>query len=98
LDTEIYPILVDRLENAQQMEHKYAKDKFPIYYDSNNAIAKQLNQEIRLLKLGRMPGMLLVDKQGVVRYAYYSDNMHDIPAVTDTVEMAKLVQDGSSTE
>ncbi len=29
--------------------------------------------------MGRMPGMLVVDKDGIIQWAYYSDSMHDIP-------------------
>ncbi len=37
------------------------------------------HQEIKITKLGRMPGLLIVDKQGIVQYAYYGDSMKDIP-------------------
>lgn len=38
-----------------------------------------LNQQIKVTKLGRMPGLLIVDKQGIIQYAYYGDSMKDIP-------------------
>jgi peroxiredoxin len=87
LDTEIVPILVDKLGNAKEMELKYAKGAFPILYDEKNRVAKKLNQQVKLLKLGRLPGLLIVDKAGIVRYAYYSDNMHDIPKNADLLEI-----------
>lgn len=87
LNTEIVPILVDKLENAQKMEERYAKKKFPILYDESNRVAKSLNQEIKIWRLGRMPGMLIVDKQGIIQYAYYSDSMHDIPKNADVLDL-----------
>ena len=60
------------------MEQKYAR-KYPIFYDESKKVVKMLHQEVKALKLGRMPGLLIIDKQGIIRYAYYSDNMHDIP-------------------
>jgi len=40
---------------------------------------KELHQEVIITKLGRMPAILIVDKQGIVRYAYFGDSMADIP-------------------
>ena len=79
LDTIIYPILVDKLENAIKMEQKYAKEEFPIYYDNNKEVVKKLHQEFKIRKLGRMPALFIVDKEGIIQYAYYSDSMSDIP-------------------
>lgn len=38
-----------------------------------------LKQEVKPLKLGRMPALLIIDKQGIIKYSYYSDSMEDIP-------------------
>jgi peroxiredoxin len=60
------------------MEQKYAR-KYAIFYDESEEVAKLLKQEKRWIKLGRMPGLLVIDKKGIIKYAYYSKNMHDIP-------------------
>jgi len=73
------------------MENKYAQKKFAIFYDRKKKIPKQLHQQVKLRKLGRMPGLLIVDKQGVIRYAYYSDNMHDIPSNETLLEELKEI-------
>ena len=87
----LYPILVDSIENAQKMEQKYARNKYAIFYDESKKVSKMLNQQIKITKLGRMPGLLIVDKQGIVQYAYYGDSMKDIPE-NDTVfkELEKI--------
>ena len=90
--TDLYPILVDKEKNAKKMEKKYARGRFPIYYDREKEVAKALNQQKKLLKLGRLPGLLIVDKQGIIQYAYYSDNMHDIPEVPDTLDFVKEME------
>lgn len=69
------------------MERKYAKEKFPILYDKDERITKKLNQEKKFWRLGRLPGMLIVDKKGVVQFAYYSDSMHDIPKNRDVLNV-----------
>lgn len=78
MDVFIYPILVDTKENAEKLEQKYAK-KYAVFYDKTKKVAKMLKQEVKLKKLGRMPGLLIIDKQGIVQYAYYGDSMKDIP-------------------
>jgi len=37
-------------------------------------------QEVKLLKFGRMPAQILIDMQGIVKYAHYGQSMSDIPA------------------
>lgn len=88
LNTALYPILVDNKKNAQKLEQKYAR-KYPIYYDEDKKVAKRLNQEIKLLKLGRMPGLLILDTNGIIRYAYYGDSMKDIPKNETLIEIIK---------
>jgi hypothetical protein len=36
-----------------------------------------------------MPALLIIDKQGVIRYAYYSDSMSDIPENEEVFEFLK---------
>ena len=88
LDGYLYPILVDNEENAKKMEQKYAR-KYAIFYDESEQVAKMLKQEIRWIKLGRMPGLLVIDKKGIIQYAYYGKNMHDIP---DNNEILKVLE------
>ena len=91
VNAEIFAITPDREKNAKKLEDKYAKYKFPIYYDPKKTVLKKLNQEVNWVKLGRMPGLLIVDTEGTVRYAYYSSNMHDIPKNDILLEeLAKL--------
>jgi peroxiredoxin len=78
LDAYLYPILADSEGHAKKMEQKYAR-KYPIFYDESKKVVNMLNQEVKWLKGGRMPGLLIIDKQGIIRYAYYSESMSDIP-------------------
>ena len=90
LDAFLYPILADNEKNAQKMEQKYAR-KYPIFYDPSKKIPKLLKQQVRIRKGGRMPGLLIIDKQGIIRYAYYSDSMKDLPKNEDILaELRKI--------
>lgn len=72
------------------MEQKYAR-KYAIFYDPSKKVPKLLKQQIRIWKGGRMPGLLIIDKQGIIQYAYYSDSMKDIPKNEDILaELRKI--------
>jgi len=47
--------------------------------DPDHAVAKQYSQEVNILKFGRIPAQLLIDKSGTVRFLHYSNSMSDIP-------------------
>ena len=90
LDGFIYPILVDNEKNAKKMEQKYAR-KYAVFYDESEKVAKMLKQEKRWIKLGRMPGLLIIDKKGIIQYAYYGKNMHDIPENNEILQVLEEI-------
>jgi peroxiredoxin len=47
--------------------------------DPTHAVASRYGQEVKLLKLGRMPAMMIIDKTRRVRYKHYGGSMSDIP-------------------
>ncbi len=51
---------------------------FPGLADPDHAVANLYQQEVNPLKLGRMPALLVVDKQGQVRFQRYGNAMQDI--------------------
>lgn len=59
----------------------WAKEKIPFIGvpDPEHRIAVMYRQEVNLFKLGRMPLICVVDKDGRIRYAHYGASMSDIP-------------------
>jgi peroxiredoxin Q/BCP len=47
--------------------------------DPTHTVAKRYGQEVKLLKMGRMPALMVVDKDGQVAYKHYGGSMSDIP-------------------
>jgi len=47
--------------------------------DPAHTVAKRYGQEVKLLKFGRMPAMMVIDKAGQVRHKHYGNAMSDIP-------------------
>jgi peroxiredoxin Q/BCP len=58
------------------------KEKLPFVglADPDHTVANRYGQEVKLLKMGRMPAMMVVDKMGEIIYVHYGDSMKDIPA------------------
>lgn len=48
--------------------------------DPGSRTADLYMQEVNLFKLGRMPTVFLIDRQGFIRYQHYGNSMADIPA------------------
>jgi peroxiredoxin Q/BCP len=47
--------------------------------DPEHRVAVLYRQQVNIFKLGRMPLMCIVDKNGRIRYAHYGASMADIP-------------------
>ena len=44
-----------------------------------HTVARRYGQIVRLLKLGRMPALMVIDKAGQVAYTHFGGSMQDIP-------------------
>jgi peroxiredoxin len=67
--------------NSPAAFRRYWSDEalpFPGLPDPQHSVADIYGQEVNLLKLGRMPAMMLVDKKGRVRYQHYGTSMADV--------------------
>ncbi|OPY80150.1 MAG: AhpC/TSA family protein [Syntrophus sp. PtaU1.Bin005] len=47
--------------------------------DPDHSVSRRYGQQVKLLKLGRLPAQLVIDKRGLIRYAHYGSSMSDIP-------------------
>jgi peroxiredoxin Q/BCP len=47
--------------------------------DLKAEVLRRFGQEVNLFKLGRMPAQVIVDKDGIVRFAHFGHAMSDIP-------------------
>jgi len=48
--------------------------------DPKHVIADLYGQRVNPLKLGRMPALVVIDREGRVRYRHYGESMSDIPS------------------
>ena len=47
--------------------------------DPEHRVALLYRQEVSLFKLGRMPLVMVLDRDGAIQYAHYGASMSDIP-------------------
>ena len=77
-DAEILAIGPDG-PNAYRRYWETEKLSFIGLPDPRHTVADLYRQQVKLIKLGRMPALLVVDKEGLIRYEHYGDSMQDIP-------------------
>ncbi|PIE58213.1 MAG: thioredoxin peroxidase [Desulfobulbus propionicus] len=85
-DTEI---LVFGPESAPSFRRYWEKEELPFIGvpDPAHKVLRLYGQEVRLLKLGRMPAQVLIDKSGQIRYVHYGRSMADIPTNEDVFRL-----------
>ena len=69
-------------ESLKAFADFWHKEKMPFIGipDPRHAIAKLYGQKIDILKLGRMPALVVIDKNGKTRFQHYGEDMSDIPS------------------
>jgi len=82
-------ILVIGPEGPRRFKQVWDEQRYPFvgFSDYRHTVADLYGQEVNLTKLGRMPAMLIVDKQGIIRFAHFGDNMADIPRNEDVLAL-----------
>lgn len=76
-------------ENAKAFADYWQKQNLPFVGlpDPKASVLKLYGQEVNLFKLGRMPAQVIVDKNGIARYAHYGHSMADIPSNEELLQI-----------
>lgn len=48
--------------------------------DPGSMVADFYHQEVKIIRMGRLPALLVLDKEGIIRFLHYGKSMSDIPA------------------
>ncbi len=88
LDTEIIAV---GPEEAEPFRDYWSKEDMPFIGipDPEHRIQKLYGQEVKLLKLGRLPAQMLIDKSGILRYVHYGRSVADIPSNKEILDLIK---------
>jgi len=78
-------IIVIGPEDGKAFQKYWTKETLPFIGlpDPQHRVLALYGQEVKLLKLGRMPAQIVIDKQGTIRFAHYGNGMQDIPSSED---------------
>jgi len=68
-------------DDDKAFQEYWQKEQIPFVglADPKHSVANRYGQEIKLLKMGRMPALMVVDKEGEARFVHYGSAMYDIP-------------------
>ena len=86
VNTKIVVIGPERVDKFAKFWTQYSMP-FIGLPDAFQKVLILFGQEVKLFKFGRMPAQVIVDKQGIVRYAHYGDSMSDIPENEELLEI-----------
>ena len=66
---------------------------FPGLVDSAHVVYDQYDVQSRLFSLGQRPGLFIVDKAGIVRYAYLGTQQWEIPSNREVLAQLDKLQE-----
>jgi peroxiredoxin len=68
-------------EKAKSLADYWRSRKIPFIGipDPAHTIAKKFGQEVNVLKMGRMPALFVIDRDGKIRLEHHGASMSDIP-------------------
>ena len=86
-------IIVAGPENAAAFDRYFTKHDLPFIGlpDPRHSVLKLYGQQVRIFKLGRMPAMVIIDKDGIVRFVHYGHSMSDIPKNSDVLAQLRTL-------
>jgi peroxiredoxin len=82
-------IVVVGPDDEQAFKDYWQKEDLPFVglADPTHSVANRYGQEVKLLRLGRMPALMVIDKAGKVRYKHYGGSMADIPSTSEILAL-----------
>jgi peroxiredoxin len=86
LDTEVVAVGPEDARTFSNFWHSHHMP-FVGIPDPQHVIARLFGQKVNLLKMGRMPALMVIDRAGRIRYQHYGDSMSDIPTDKDILSL-----------
>jgi peroxiredoxin Q/BCP len=87
-------VLIVGPEKPEAFRHHWEEQQLPFIGlpDPDHRVARLYGQQVRVLKLGRMPAMVVIDRLGRVHYRHYGKSMRDIPPVEEVLAVLDSLQ------
>ena len=83
-DAQLLAIAPDTLEHAGTY---FQSNEIPFHClaDPDRRVYRQYDVKSAMVSLGQRPGLFIVDREGVVRYAYLGWQQWEIPSIEETL-------------
>lgn len=87
-------ILVVSPEDQAEVRAYWQRESLPFAgcADPDHEVAKLYGQAVNLLKLGRMPELVVIDRSGRIRYIHHAGSMSDIPPNREILELLASIE------
>ena len=91
LDSEIVVIAPDTLGNAK---HYFELNPVPFtaLVDETREVYQQFDVQSKLISLGQRPGLFIIDKAGIVRFAFIGMQQWEIPPNAQVLEILQEIE------
>ncbi|MDX1664802.1 MAG: peroxiredoxin family protein [Candidatus Promineifilaceae bacterium] len=92
-------LLVIGPEEREQFMRYWQRARLPFVGlpDPEHVVADRYGQEVRLSRLGRLPALVVVDREGRVAYRHYGRSMRDIPPDDEIVALLDRLNEETET-
>ncbi len=81
---QILAIAPDTLENAEGY-FRANGIPFPCLADPERKVFREYDVKSSIVSLGQRPGLFVIDKDGIVRFAYLGFQQWEIPTIDETL-------------
>ena len=85
---EILAILQGVPEHTQRYWNTHGIT-FPVLLDKHRIVYDHYGVDSRVTSLGQRPGLFVIDRDGIVRYAYVGRQQWDIPSVDEVLQICR---------
>jgi peroxiredoxin len=91
-------ILMTGPDDAKDFQRIWQNEQIPYIGlpDPEHKVLDLYGQEVKLLKMGRLPAQMVIDRQGQIQFVHYSNSMADIPSNAALLDVLKQLQEKSA--
>jgi len=92
-------VIVVGPESAKQFAKYFTENDLPFIGlpDPEHSVLKLYKQQVKLIRMGRLPAQTVVDKNGKIQYAHFGKNMQDIPTTEEMIGLLDQLNQQSVT-
>ena len=91
MGVEVIAVLNDSLEHARTYFQRHIIP-FPCLIDPDHAVYDRYQVESKVVSLGQRPGLFVIDREGMARYAHIGWQQWEIPRNAEVLDVCRRVE------